>query len=315
MKEFDSDIERDRQPALRRSWSLLLTIALVSLIALAVGTSEAYLATVVLGSIAVLVSIFRTVFHGSRAFCLTLANLAGSYACIFLFFVESDFRSASVIALSIGFVLPLIAFIAGSFWHRTAIISVAISGQMRGQRHLGRIVSWLAPILVIGIVTSLLPPSILAKAEDMILLIAMAAISAIVIFVSRDVAVFLLDIGFLFEEFFSRIAHLAAPAFAFLTCYSLMVILFAAIYSVLDHFGSGANFRIEGAIRGISFPESLYFSLVTLSTVGYGDIVPASSAVRLIAASEIVCGILLLLFGFNEIFSFARGQGGRSPPK
>ena len=47
---------------------------------------------------------------------------------------------------------------------------------------------------------------------------------------------------------------------------------------------------------------------MTLSTVGYGDIAPASSAIRVIAAAEIVSGILLLLFGFNEIFSFARNQ-------
>jgi voltage-gated potassium channel Kch len=101
-------------------------------------------------------------------------------------------------------------------------------------------------------------------------------------------------------------AGLVVPAFAFLTCYSLLVILFASLYAVMDHLAGGRNFRLESVVRAISFPESLYFSLTTLSTVGYGDIAPASSAVRLVAGAEIVCGILLLLFGFNEIFSFTR---------
>ena len=290
-------------------WSLLLTAGFVALAALAVGTTDYYLASVVVAAIASLVATFRIAFHSSRAFCLTLANLAGIYACIFLFFAATDFPSASPFALSAGFVLPLIAFVAGSFRHRAAITGVAIAAELREQRHLGHILLWLGPVFAIGIATSLLPSATASANEDAILLAAMIAISFIILFVSRNVAVFLLDIGLLFEEFFARIAGLIVPAFAFLTCYSLLVILFASVYSIMDHVTAGRNFRIEGAIRAISFPESLYFSLTTLSTVGYGDIAPASNAVRLIAGGEIVCGILLLLFGFNEIFSFAHRRG------
>lgn len=318
MNELDRDIGRDNREtdADRRGLhyltsSLVLTGALVGLIALAVGTSEGYLATVVVASIVALAAVFRFFFHGSRAFCLTLANLAAIYACSFLFFAESNFHGASGLALSAGFVLPLFAFVGGSFRYRDTITRVTISGRLQEQRHIGRIFSWLIPVLAVGIAVSILPPSILQHSANAVLLLAMAAISGFIFFVSRDVAVFLLDTGLLFEQFFARIAALTVPAFAFLTCYSLMVILFASIYSVLDHFSNGANFRIEGAIRAISFPECLYFSVVTLSTVGYGDIVPASGVVRLVAAAEIVCGILLLLFGFNEIFNFARRHGDR----
>ncbi len=307
----DRETKPDRRGVRYLTSSLALTAALVALIALAVGTSERYLATVVVASIVALVAVFRFFFRGSRAFCLTLANLAGIYACTFLFFAESNFGGASALGLSAGFVLPLLAFVAGSFRHRETITRVTVSGRLQEQRHMGRILFWLVPIFAIGIAVSLLPLWVLHNAVDSVLLIAMAAISGVIYFVSRDVAVFLLDTGLLFEEFFSRMAALIVPAFAFLTCYSLMVILFASVYTVLDYFSGGANFRIEGAVRAISFPECLYFSLVTLSTVGYGDIVPASSAVRIVAAAEIVCGILLLLFGFNEIFNFARKQGNR----
>jgi len=293
----------------RHPWPLILTAGLVSLIALSAAASESYLAVVVLISIAALVGVFRLAFRSSRAFCLTLANLAGVYACLFLFFYESNFQRASILASSLAFIMPLSAFVAGSFLHRDAITRVAVSDRMREGRHLLRIVTWLLPILAVG-AASFVVPGMGASGGflDAVLLIAMAAISAIVLGVSRHIAIFLLDTGILFEEFFRRIARLAVPAFAFLTFYSLLVILFAALYAVLDHVLGGANFRIDGALRAISFPESLYFSLMTLSTVGYGDISPASSAIRVVASAEIVCGLLLLLFGFNEIFSFARSH-------
>ncbi len=298
-----------------RHWPLILTIGLVGLSALAVSDAENYLAGVVVISIALLVIAFRRLFHSSRAFCLTLANLAGVYACIFLFFAESSFRQASLPALAVGFVMPLLSFMAGSLWHQATITRVTASDRLREQHHLIPIFSWLAPVFAIGVATSLIPARIVAGHEDWALLAAMAGISAVVLFVSRDVAVFLLDTGVLFEAFFGRIAALVVPSFAFLTCYSLLVILFASTYSVLDRLSGGVNFRIDGTVRAISFPESLYFSLTTLSTVGYGDIAPASNLLRLLTATEIVCGILLLLFGFNEIFSFARAHERRDPPE
>ena len=40
--------------------------------------------------------------------------------------------------------------------------------------------------------------------------------------------------------------------------------------------------------------ELLYFSLVTLSTVGYGDIVPLSGIARIVTALEGVTGVLYI---------------------
>ena len=60
-------------------------------------------------------------------------------------------------------------------------------------------------------------------------------------------------------------------------------------------------------MRDISFAESLYFSVITMATVGYGDVTPLSDVARLVVAGQVVVGILLLLFGFSEILAFARG--------
>lgn len=296
----------------RYPWQVVLSVVLVGLIALSVAASESYLAVVVVASIAAIVSVFRLVLRSGRAFCITLANLVGVYACLFLFFSESNFADASAWSLSLAFVLPLVGFVAGTFRHRAATAQVAGTNLRREERKLSSALAWLVPVFGVGALSCLVPGAGLSQiGVDLALLTASGTIALIVIAVSRDVAAFLRDTGLLFDEFFRRMTALAVPAFAFLTFYSLLVILFATIYAVLDHVMGGGDFRIDGAVRAITFPESLYFSLMTLSTVGYGDIAPASGAIRLVAAGEIVSGILLLLFGFNEIFSYARDRERR----
>jgi hypothetical protein len=50
----------------------------------------------------------------------------------------------------------------------------------------------------------------------------------------------------LFEEFFFRISQQVIPAFAFLTFYSLLVILFASAYHVLSQYTSEPHFYVNG---------------------------------------------------------------------
>jgi voltage-gated potassium channel len=128
----------------------------------------------------------------------------------------------------------------------------------------------------------------------------------IVLVVSGDVCTFLLDTGLLFEDFFHRIAGLLVPIFAFFTFYSLLVIVFATFYRIIDRFSEAAQFLVHGQPKALTFTESLYFSIITLSAVGYGEVVPITSLVRGIVAVEIICGVMLLLFGFSEIIRFSR---------
>src|SRR6476469_3361885 len=138
------------------------------------------------------------------------------------------------------------------------------------------------------------------------LIAAMTLIGLIVFTVSRDVAIFLVDAGLLFEEFFFRIQRLVVPAFAFLTFYSLLIILFASAYHILSQYTGKHHFYVGGSPQVLSFSESIYFSIVSISTVGYGDIVPHSSVARLLASIEVVCGFMLLLFGVSELLEYTR---------
>jgi hypothetical protein len=56
--------------------------------------------------------------------------------------------------------------------------------------------------------------------------------------------------------------------------------------------------------------ELLYFSLVTLSTIGYGDVLPISGETRMLSALEGVTGVLyiaitvaILVSGFKSVSS------------
>ena len=309
MEIFKSMVWARGRIAGRHGWmrSLFFTAGLLCLIGLSVERLDNSLLIALIISVTGLAFSFHYFFPGSLFFGFALANLIGVYACIFVLFVESDYREVDAAVLPFGFVAPLAAFFAGTIWRRHSIRAVLASKELRDAGHLGRVMSWLGPVFAIGALGFLIPEHGVSKTFlDELFLAAMSAIAIVVFFTSRDVAIFLLDTGLLFEEFFDRAARLVVPVFAYLTFYSLAVIVFGSIYSAIDHLTRTAHFYVDGALRELSFAESLYFSLITLSMVGYGDIVPAANQIRILVAIEIVCGIVLLLFGFNEIIAYSR---------
>ncbi len=297
-----------------RHWlaALAFTATLILLVSVAVTDVVNGFVLVMLSSVLVSTIVFFRLFPGSRFFSIAFANFLAVYACIFVFFVEANFAPAHFEVLLVAFALPIAAFLLGAVWRRATIRAIVTATHLQGERRFANVLLWLLPVGAIGASSFLVPGLGLGPAGyDVAVLLAMAAIAAIVLLVSSDVSTFLLDTGLLFEEFFGRISRLVVPAFAFLTFYSLLVIVFGACYRIVDRLSVEPLFRIDGALKHVSFPEALYFSIVTLSTVGYGDIVPATSLTRVIAALQIVSGVLLLLFGFSEIIAYGRDRERR----
>ena len=58
--------------------------------------------------------------------------------------------------------------------------------------------------------------------------------------------------------------------------------------------------------------ELLYFSLITLSTIGYGDIVPLSGEARILAALEGVTGVLYIAITVALLVSSFRNEPSRT---
>jgi hypothetical protein len=53
-----------------------------------------------------------------------------------------------------------------------------------------------------------------------------------------------------------------------------------------------------------SFWDFLYFSGITITTVGYGDILPNSTCIRLIVLSEVLVGVVIFVFALNIALAY-----------
>src|SRR6476469_6038583 len=257
-------------------------------------------------SAAVAIAVLQLLFPIGRLFPIAFANLIAVYPAIFSLFVEEVFKGAPDI-LSIAFSLPIFAFVAGCWFRREQVRAVVAHPAIRSERRMLGAFLWLFPTFIVGGGVLLLSHVAEPLANTGVVLIAaMTLIGLIVFTVSRDISVFLVDAGLLFEEFFFRIQRKVVPAFAFLTFCSLLIILFASAYHILSQYTGKHHFYVGGSPQVLSFSESIYFSIVSISTVGYGDIVPHSSVARLLASIEVVCGFMLLLFGVSELLEYTR---------
>ncbi len=82
----------------------------------------------------------------------------------------------------------------------------------------------------------------------------------------------------------------AEHVYAALSAYLLAGLYFGLLYWVLEQLGQGA-FTTSG---NFSRMTAIYFSFVTLATLGYGDIVPGTDVTRSLAILEGVGGQLFL---------------------
>lgn len=85
------------------------------------------------------------------------------------------------------------------------------------------------------------------------------------------------------------------------------LIVVAAYLSVTFLYGNLYYFLPKGHIVPgfeeslTGFADAIYFSFVTVTTLGYGDITPITSIGRLIVVSQLIVGILMIVLGLNYI--------------
>ncbi len=131
------------------------------------------------------------------------------------------------------------------------------------------------------------------------------------------------------------VTYLAALAFcAFVVCQLLRFVMAAprvttevlcagvAAY-MLTGLGWSAAYLLESQVRPDAFAfsnvrdsghvmgnfEAFYFSLITLTTVGYGDITPVSRVARMLAATEAMVGVLYIAILIARLVSlYASGS-------
>src|SRR5262249_45053124 len=88
--------------------------------------------------------------------------------------------------------------------------------------------------------------------------------------------------------------------------YLLIGLSFGHVYCVLEvlspgSFHGGGDFARRIQIEDWRFFDMTYYSLMTLTTVGYGDIIPGSQTARSLAASEAIIGQFYLAVLIAEL--------------
>ena len=257
-------------------------------------------------AVIVLTSVFHLLFGSSSSFFnVVFANGMTIYLCFFTFFVESIFSRLPQSFMVAGFLMPLASFLAGAIYWRREIAEIVQTPVVVQDKKFAKAFLWLAPISLIGFAAFVLHQSATMEVSllEKFFLGEMTMIAIIVFFASRDFSTMLMDSGAIFGDFFSDNAHLVKPVFAFFTFYSINIIVFAATYCSIERLSVTPHFMVSGVERDLTFVESMYFSLVTISTLGYGDIIPETNAVRFVVGLQTFLGTLLFLFGVHAILS------------
>jgi Ion channel len=102
--------------------------------------------------------------------------------------------------------------------------------------------------------------------------------------------------------------------------------VFAAVYQQLSLLCGGGGGSLCQGERTFSqslvrFVDAAYFSTITLSTAGYGDIVPLSDLAKILVSVEIIMGFGLLGFLLSRVAGFTAtappnaGKNARSGPR
>jgi voltage-gated potassium channel len=290
-----------------------LTAGIVLVIAAAVGTERPSLVLLLVLSTATGLLLLRFLVPGGRLLAVTLTNITVIYAAAFVAAERTLFAQVPVAAQYVVFALPMVGFLGGVVLRRGPIGRQIAGAHRSDERLLVRGLRWLGGYGLLGIVTLGLVSQVAAvTAATLILLLGTALQAGWTVLRVREAAQLLIETGLVFRAFARRAAALIVPAFAFVLFYLFLVVMFAAVYTLADRFSAAPGFMAAGRPVHLAFPEALYFSVVTLSTIGYGDITPVAGIMRVLVAAEIVMGLLLLLFGFAEIMRHAQTRRGEA---
>lgn len=94
----------------------------------------------------------------------------------------------------------------------------------------------------------------------------------------------------------------AEHIYAALSAYLLAGIFFGVLYHAVERVWPG-SFTAAGAIGEFPLFDGIYFSFVTLATLGYGDVLPVSGVARGLAMVEAVSGQLFLAVMIARLIS------------
>ncbi len=136
---------------------------------------------------------------------------------------------------------------------------------------------------------------ILAALEIVILLLSAIFSEILLVYLAISISLFFLVTSTVVafnSVFFSRLISFNQLVGA--SCiYLLLGIIWAILYSNLYFFSPGSFSGLEYE-RGLHFSEFMYYSYVTLTTLGFGDITPLSPMAKTLSFTQAITGQLYL---------------------
>jgi hypothetical protein len=216
--------------------------------------------------------------------------------------VRRPFRfSALFVALVILIVLPHDIFTSNiALIVQTAAALAVVFGALNASRGSGhRSLTELAlgvPFVAVAILSALFPDSIPAAVEGL----------AVVVFATYVARTVIIDL-------MRRDEVMSDAIFAAFCAYLLIAVAWSGAYVTLEALAPG-SFRLADGTLGLPAHGTMYFSLVTLTTLGYGDIVPVGAIAQRVAALEAVAGVLYVAVVVSRLVAAYRGpqpNGGR----
>lgn len=293
---------------------LILTLVLVGLVAAGIGADYTFTIAALAASVLSFV-FFALLIKGGAHFGMTTANFLALYVCAFVFLREANFRSALNWVAVVSLVLPVAGFMIASLLRRRSIAVRLRARRLRELEHVPALTNFIPWMVGIALLSFLWPQFHPSPAQSSALLFgSMALVTLIVVIHVDDVVMLTMDVALIFGGVAARMDRLIMPVTAFLTVYALIVVVFACLYRIAEGTTKAAQFALHGVPTQLDFADAVWFSLVTLATVGYGDLAPAAPLARVLAGSEVVAGVVLLLFGFSEIMRHAGPDSARRRP-
>jgi Ion channel len=108
-----------------------------------------------------------------------------------------------------------------------------------------------------------------------------------------DAGVYVATIGLLLRFVFDQQVLTSDRLWGAAAAYLMIGVLWSVLYTMIDRFGEPA-FAIRGQSGSMQLNDLLYFSFGTLTTSGFGDIVPVTPVARTAAMVEGIVGQLFM---------------------
>ncbi|MCU0734858.1 MAG: potassium channel family protein [Methylotetracoccus sp.] len=194
---------------------------------------------------------------------------------------EAHYRDLLIALIALTIAYPLInAWPAGRLIEQVTLVAVLINGTLATYQHRYQIFLTLTvgAILVVGGIINFVR-------EEPLLWLELAQLIATTLFLSHATLTLTHDI------FSGRQRVSVGLLFGAVSVYLLIGMAFASAHFLLETLVTGSYHCVSPLCQGT--PKSaayVYYSFVTLATVGYGDIVPATHMAAVLANTEAIIG-------------------------